>query len=116
MPISIYRPLPLFDNLKHLKEQTYSVDPTDNTLLFAERDFDIIRNFLIQYTGSQDTFNVYRRELERLAQWSWFMIKKSILDLNRSDIESFVYFCLLCLLLSTLYTTFVYFVYFVYDR
>src|SRR5207253_560728 len=42
---------------------------------------------------SQDTFNGYRRELERLLQWSWLVQKKSILSLKRADIEDFIEFC-----------------------
>jgi len=51
-------------------------------------------NFLYSYRGSSDTFSAYRRDLERLLQWSWFIRKQSILDHKREDIEAFIEFCL----------------------
>ena len=83
-------PLPLFDTLLHIKEQTV---PGTTTLPFATQDFQHLKDFLLQYTGSQDTYTAYRRESERLAQWSWCVAKKSLLDLRRSDIETYIAFC-----------------------
>lgn len=57
------------------------------------KDYQHILYFLYSYRGSPDTFNSYRRELERLIQWSWFIQKKSILELKRTDIEAFIEFC-----------------------
>ena len=34
--------------------------------------------FLVSYGGSTATFNAYRRELERLLQWSWHIQQTSI--------------------------------------
>jgi site-specific recombinase XerD len=48
--------------------------------------------FLYSYRGSADTFNSYRREIERFLQWSWFIHKKSVLALKRLDIEEFIEF------------------------
>lgn len=50
--------------------------------------------FLASYDGSTATFNAYRRELERLLQWSWYIHQASILTLNRDDIEDFIRFIL----------------------
>jgi site-specific recombinase XerD len=60
---------------------------------YAVSDFQAVLNFIYSYRGSQDTFNAYRRELERLLQWSWLVQKKSILSLKRADIEDFIEFC-----------------------
>ena len=51
-------------------------------------------DFLMQYDGSKATFNCYRREVERLLQWSWLIQEKSVLDLKRQDIEAYVKFCM----------------------
>ena len=82
--------LPIFDNLTHLHKNH------ENVVLPEERfknDFMYTLNFLKSYTGSLGTFNSYRREAERLLQWTW-LIKKSTLDeLKREDIEHYVNFC-----------------------
>ena len=49
--------------------------------------------FLMSYNGSHATFNAYRREIERLLHWSWKVAEKSICDLRRADIESYLQFC-----------------------
>lgn len=60
---------------------------------YAQQDYLQVLNFLYSYRGSVDTFNAYRRELERLIQWSWFIQNKSILQIKRADIEAFIEFC-----------------------
>ena len=49
--------------------------------------------FLQAYDGSTATFNSYRRETERLLQWSWLLQQKSLAELTRQDLESYVLFC-----------------------
>ncbi|HSW70837.1 MAG TPA: site-specific integrase [Gammaproteobacteria bacterium] len=49
--------------------------------------------FLQAYRGSTETFKAYRREIERLLQWSWFIHKKTLKNLGRRDIEAFLEFC-----------------------
>jgi site-specific recombinase XerD len=106
-----YIPRPLFDSLdkvQALYKECQQVDPRKTILhwlrnclfnvdirlpTYATVNFQQVLNFLYTYRGSQDTFNAYRRELERLLQWSWFVQKKSIVDLKRLDIESFIEFC-----------------------
>ncbi|MCK4608513.1 MAG: tyrosine-type recombinase/integrase [Gammaproteobacteria bacterium] len=61
---------------------------------FAPKDYQAILDFLYSYRGSSDTFVAYRRDLERLLQWSWFVQKKSVLKLKREDIEAFIEFCI----------------------
>lgn len=90
MPEKKYKPIPLFDSIAELKHQTLL---QSITLPFSYRDFMSVKEFLLQYDGSEDTFNAYRRDLERLVQWSWFIANKSILTLKRNDIEDFIHFC-----------------------
>ena len=61
---------------------------------YASQDTLIVLRFLYHYRGSKDTFSSYRRDLERLLQWSWFVKKQSILCHKRQDIEGFVEFCI----------------------
>lgn len=61
---------------------------------FAGKDYLLVLRFLYNYRGSKDTFGSYRREVERLLQWSWFVHEKSITKLKREDIESFIEFCI----------------------
>lgn len=61
---------------------------------FAKNDLNSIIEFLKQYDGNQATFDAYRREVERLLQWSWLIAKQSILELTRKDIQGYIEFCL----------------------
>lgn len=61
---------------------------------FFVRDFEITLKFLFSYRGSDQTFSSYRRDVERLIQWSWFVKEKSILKLKRDEIEEFIEFCI----------------------
>jgi site-specific recombinase XerD len=80
-------PKPLLDTLAHLPGQQASAD-----WAFTE-DFTQSKAFLLSYDGSEATFNAYRREVERLLQWSWLIAEKSIKDIRRADIESYLSFC-----------------------
>ncbi len=106
-PTEFPYPVPLFDSMDHVYN-LYKQCQQGNThqiisdwithlgiqkLNFAITDFQAVLNFIYSYRGSQDTFNGYRRELERLLQWSWLIQKKSILHLKRADIEDFIEFC-----------------------
>lgn len=82
--------LPLFDSLNHLAENAALVVLPHSQ---HRTDFDAALLFLKSYVGSQGTFNSYRREVERLLQWSWLVQKKSLKELKREDIEAFVRFC-----------------------
>ncbi len=61
---------------------------------YASKDYQYALNFLYSYRGSFDTFGAYRRELERLLQWSWFVRDQSLLKHKREDIEAFIEFCI----------------------
>lgn len=108
-----YRPTPVFDTLAHTIELHTTVhhaaspssavlpwlnscfaDATSTFPPFATDDFRAVLFFICSYRGSPDTFNAYRRELDRLIQWSWFVRKQSVLKHKREDIEAFIHFCL----------------------
>jgi site-specific recombinase XerD len=61
---------------------------------FAIKDYEIALKFLYSYRGSEATFGAYRRDIERLIQWAWFVRNESILKLKRDNIEAFIEFCI----------------------
>lgn len=85
-------PRPIFDTLDNLAEALNQ--NLDTTLPFAKSDLQIAFEFLKQYDGNESTFKCYRREIERLIQWSWLIQQKSILHLKRDDIEAYINFCM----------------------
>ena len=60
----------------------------------AAQDYEFALKFIYSYNGSEQTFNAYRREVERLLQWAWQVRRCSVLDLQRHDIEEFIAFCI----------------------
>jgi site-specific recombinase XerC len=111
--MTLYKPTPLFDTLEHVLELHQAVrhsphpsrviqewlsccllDDQAERHTYACEDFRSVLFFLCSYRGSKDTFNAYRRELDRLIQWSWFVRKQSLLVHKREDIEAFIHFCL----------------------
>jgi len=108
-----YIPIPVFDTLEEVIDQykTVYADDSPHQVIrqwlnhcfagtkiilpsFAVKDYQMALNFLYSYRGSADTFGAYRRDLERLLQWSWFVRYQSFLEHKREDIEAFVEFCL----------------------
>jgi site-specific recombinase XerD len=91
-----HAPTPLFDALEHLDTTPYNIEshlPKEIPLQDVHADYKHSCNFLHAYRGSAETFKSYRREVERLLQWTWFLQKKSLKDLRRNDLETFLEFC-----------------------
>lgn len=84
-------PTTLLDSLDKISEQQF--DSTTYDLFFSD-DLNCAIDFLKQYDGVKATFDSYRREVERLLQWSWLIAEKSILTLKRTDAENYIQFCL----------------------
>lgn len=61
--------------------------------IYAKKDYQCARSFLLAYKNNKETFKTYRREIERFLQWAWLIQQKSILKLKREDIEAFITFC-----------------------
>lgn len=76
------------------KARSAAVFFSGTTVAGADQDYAAAQRFLLSYDGSTATFNAYRRELERLLQWSWHVRRRSILMLRRDDIEEFIRFAL----------------------
>lgn len=82
-------PEPLFDSLANMLANPALIPKN----VLHPQDYDLAKSFLLSYRGSEATFNAYRREVERLLQWSWFIQKTSLLKLNRTDVEQYLDFC-----------------------
>lgn len=84
--MSYKNPIPLFDSIDFIEDVEC---PTG----INSDDFNAAKQFLIAYKGTPATFNTYRREVERLMQWTWIVAKKSIRELRRKDLETYIQFC-----------------------
>lgn len=83
-------PRALFDSLENIEiKNNYSYLDASYNL----NDIKIARDFLSAYTGSQGTFNAYRREIERLIHWCALISFKNLKTVKREDIENYLYFC-----------------------
>lgn len=98
---SVARPRPIFDNLEYLsnpfQRKTFNTEfffSDDVPPAWSVTDYEYAWKFIYSYNGSSATFNVYRREVERLLHWCWLVKKSSLLDLKREDIEAYVQFCI----------------------
>lgn len=89
--MTLHSPLPLFDAIETLNTER----PFADKALPAQAavDYKHACSFLYSYRGSAETFKSYRREIERLLQWCWFVQKKSLPELKRMDFENFLEFC-----------------------
>lgn len=83
-------PLALFDNLEKLDLNPNLMQSHPE---FEMGDYSHALTFLKCYRASKGTFNSYRREIEKLLQWSYLIAQKKLKDLRREDIENFVRFC-----------------------
>ena len=90
MSTSKRTPTPLFDGLKAmLSNDDYKLDIPK---LF-QPDYQQARNFLLSYRGSVDTFNSYRRDIERFLQWCQLKENKTTTQIKRAEFERFLDFC-----------------------
>ena len=83
-------PLPLFDTLEYIDK---AIVKKPLHVMIQESDYYHTLAFLKSYTGSLGTFNSYRREVERILQWSHHIAGLTLSQIKREHIESFVTFC-----------------------
>lgn len=92
-------PNPMFDNLPYVASTFKEIElilarqQHLNPPPGSKEDLFHCLTFLQSYNGSQATFNSYRREVERLLQWAWFIKQKTLPSLRRLDIEEYLEFC-----------------------
>jgi len=82
-------PEPIYDTLEAI-ELGESPIPS----YVGSDDYTITKTFLLAYRGSPDTFHSYRREVDRFLQWVYLVAKKTLVTVDREDMENFVRFCL----------------------
>lgn len=83
-------PVPLFDGLQAmLKHEDYQPKLSKA----FQQDYIHAKNFLLSYRGSIDTFNSYRRDIERFLQWCFFTANKTAKQIKRAEFEAFLAFC-----------------------
>ncbi|MBA4250038.1 MAG: integrase [Candidatus Puniceispirillum sp.] len=106
-----YKPLPLFDTLDHHVhmyadyENPFTKEVAKKHLVHLYQSIDIILTeehvfdyfyahlFLYEYRGSAETFNAYRRELDRFLQWTWFIKNSYLKKIKKNHLEEFIEFC-----------------------
>ena len=92
-------PTPFFDNLNHLASPLTDArtildrQPQLRNVPGAFEDLVHTLGFLVSFNGSTATFNSYRREAERLLQWSFLVREACLHDLKRADLEDYIRFC-----------------------
>ena len=90
--MKINAPSPLFDGIDWLPEQPCAItyQTLEGMQLNGVHDeYALAKRFLMSYQGSEDTFNSYRREVERLCQWSWLIKQKLLKHIDRHDIAEY---------------------------
>lgn len=104
MPKSTFTGLPLFDSAKHFNQiPRNDVFPAQSPAveLFVRNidvdgavdDYRYTREFLSSYSKkSQDTYDKFRGDAERLLLWSWLIKNKSVVELRRRDLEEYTDF------------------------
>lgn len=84
-----YTPKAIFDNAENLVKK---ILPQHIPKQFIN-DYKQTSLFLISYQHNAQTFKSFRRDVERFVQWAWFIANKSIIDIQRTDIEDYLAFC-----------------------
>ncbi len=87
--------MPLFDQAEYLHQPIPSSlqdHLSTSTISNINEEHYLLKRFLLSYEDSHDTFTSYRREVERLAQWAWFVHNKGIQHLQADDIRTYIRF------------------------
>ncbi|MDP1574973.1 MAG: tyrosine-type recombinase/integrase [Coxiellaceae bacterium] len=83
-------PSPLFDGLQQILKHE---DHQPKLTKAFQQDYERAKNFLLSYRGSVDTFNSYRRDIERFLQWCFLKANKTVKQIRRDEFEAFLDFC-----------------------
>lgn len=82
---SIHKPTALFSDSEVLARNT-------SVCTSLPESYQQVRLFLLSYQYSKDTYNTYRREVERYCQWVWFMKKQDLCDIDRHSFLEYIDF------------------------
>ena len=95
--LNITPPLAFFDTLDEMPNpfknpvkslEHLAIDAPAGTI----DDYQSAAEFIYSYRGSPDTFSTYRREIEHFLHWCLIISKKSLKQIVREDIETYVEF------------------------
>lgn len=94
---NVNTPLPFFDTLDEMpdpfkqpvKSLQHLFEDSSNA---AVSDYQYASEFIYSYRGSPDTFSTYRKEIEHFLHWCSVISKKTLDQIAREDIESYVEF------------------------
>jgi site-specific recombinase XerD len=64
----------------------------DHVPMAAAEDYLRACEFLFSYRGSADTHTAYRRELEHFLPWCWLIASRTLVEIQREDLESYIEF------------------------
>lgn len=86
---SNYIPQAVFDNAEYLKSEGLPEHvPHD-----LAQDYQHAKQFLLSYQYNTATFKSFRRDIERFVQYCWFVAEEPMLEMRRTDIEEYLFFC-----------------------
>jgi len=86
--------IPLFDTLENINNDYphlklyFDAIGLDSCAIEYKHCYELLKS----YANSKDTFNAYRREVERLLHYSWLIAKKPVKQLTRNDIRDYLQF------------------------
>jgi site-specific recombinase XerD len=83
-------PSPIFDGLQQMLANE---DYQPKLSKAFRQDYEHAKTFLLSYRGSVDTFNSYRRDIERFLQWCQLRANKTVKQIRRDGFEAFLDFC-----------------------
>ncbi|MDA9832821.1 site-specific integrase [Gammaproteobacteria bacterium] len=83
---------PILDGIDTVAMPIDQIYPADSTAGVCLDDLKHTRVFLAAYSGSKDTFVAYRRDIERLLLWLWFVRKGTLQAMTREDVSQFIVF------------------------
>ena len=88
-------PTAIFDQpqfLKNAKNDSHIPKPLEHADPDFTYDYHICISFLLCYQGSPDTFNAYRREIERFFQWCLLCENKPFKLIGREELYHYINF------------------------
>lgn len=90
-------PIAIIDSLHVIKDRLFYEAEANRvqdclSISGAGNDYLSVIRFLLAYDANSGTFNAYRRDVERLLQWSWRIRQASIHSLSREDFIAFFEF------------------------
>ncbi|WOH38397.1 tyrosine-type recombinase/integrase [Thalassotalea fonticola] len=102
----VFNAEPLFDSHRYFQlihKNTLFCDDNPNVKIFVEQASQTVPDALEDYRYTKEflqskgrrneaTYNLFRGETEKFLLWSWLIAKKSVVQLKRRDLETYIDF------------------------